>query len=131
MRTELQATEQKAAASAAEAEDAEAGRRAAEKKLTQALKDLRKSLEKQRPSDEVDTTPALPPRSAHADETSAAPAAAGMSQDDLWATVETAVNVAVRKAEGRFRDEREVLEEKVRNTVKITGGYFGRAKHFS
>ena len=118
MQTELQAAEQKAAAAAAGAEDAEAGRRAAEKKLAQALKDLRKTLERQRPADEGDTTPALPARSGPAEETPAAPAAGGMSQDDLWATVETAVNVAVRKAEARFRDEREVLEEKVSVTGK-------------
>jgi hypothetical protein len=32
----------------------------------------------------------------------------------MWATIETAVNVAIRKAESKFRAERQQLEGQVR-----------------
>ena len=88
------------------------------------MKDMKKTMDKRKADDTADADASAQARAeasvrAPADEASRAaptPAMSKASHDDMWATIETAVNVAVRKAESKFKIEREQLEQQVRHS---------------
>ena len=88
------------------------------------MKDMKKSMDKRKADDSADADASAqaraeaPARALTDDASRAAPTPAmnKASHDDMWATNETAVNVAVRKSESKFKMEREQLEQQVRPT---------------